>query len=100
MRLSRWLMIAIALILLTACNGTATSVSGTTPTSTLPTPEVMVTSVPDSESALRLFLDSFAEEDYTAMYGLISDANRAAITVEDFAKTYLDALDNMSVQKI
>jgi cell division protein FtsI/penicillin-binding protein 2 len=100
MKLSRWLIIAIALILLAACNGNGTSVSGTTPTSTLPTPEVVVTRAPDAESALHTFLDSYVSEDFTTMYGLIADANRAAITVDDFTKLYQDSLDSMSVQKI
>jgi len=100
MKLSRWLMITIALVLLAACNGNGTSVSGTTPTGSLPTPEVMVTRAPDSESALRIFLDSYVKEDYATMYSLISDANRTAITLDDFSKAYLDALDNLSVQKI
>ncbi len=91
-------MIAIALILLAACNGT--SAGGATPTSTLPTPVVVVTRAPDAESALRAFLESYVAEDFAAMYGLISDANRAAVTVEDFTKLYQKTINYMSVQKI
>jgi cell division protein FtsI/penicillin-binding protein 2 len=98
MKLFRWLTLAIVLFLLAACNGT--SAGGTTPTSNLPTPEVSVTRAPDAESALRTFLDSYVKEDFTTMYSLISDANRAAITVEDFTKLYQDSLGYMSVQQI
>ena len=98
MKFSRWLTIAIALILLAACNGTISV--GTTPTSTLPTPEVGITPAPNAESALRTFLDSYIGQDFATMYSVIADANRAAITVDDFTKLYQDSLDNMSVQKL
>jgi cell division protein FtsI/penicillin-binding protein 2 len=100
MKLSRWLTLAITLILLAACNGNGTTVSGTTPTSTLPTPEVVVTRAPDAESALRTFLDSYVGKDFTTMYGLITDANRIAITVDDFTKLYQNSVYYLSVQKI
>lgn len=93
----------ILALLLTSCQTvppTATPGPTLTPTSALHKPQVKVTSVPDASSATRLFLDAWKNEDYPAMYALLSQATSQTITLEQFSARYRDAATNMTLQNI
>ncbi|MHC1782166.1 MAG: penicillin-binding transpeptidase domain-containing protein [Anaerolineaceae bacterium] len=71
-----------------------------TPTSALHKPNVNITSVPDAQAASSLFLESWKSEDYTTMYGLLSQASAGTISAENFNARYRDTALNMTLQNI
>ncbi len=44
---------------------------------------------------MRAYLEAFKSEDYTTMYGMLTQVSRDAITADDFAARYTDALNVM-----
>jgi penicillin-binding protein 2 len=95
----RWFPLILFFSLLTACSfgsdgGGFSSIFGT-PTP-LPTARVTIESAPDAEEPIRSYLEAFKSENYTAMYEMLTQASRDAITGEDFAKRHAEALDTMS----
>jgi penicillin-binding protein 2 len=96
MKITRWITLSMVLLCLAACKGAGSLVPGSTQTSSLPTAQVTVISVPDANTALHDFLDAELAENYTGMYGLLSQASQAAISESDFANRYIDALNSMS----
>jgi penicillin-binding protein 2 len=97
MKITRWISLSMVLICLAACKGTGNLIPGSTRTSSLPTAQVTVISAPDANTALRDYLDAELVENYTSMYGLLSQTSQAAISESDFANRYIDALNSMSV---
>ncbi len=95
MRIPRWITLLLVLAFLAACGG-----NGATGTPTLPTAQVNVTHAPSAEGMLSAYLDAMQTEDYPSMYALLAQSSRSAISEEDFAKRYTDALNAMSVSKI
>ena len=91
-------ILLLALLLLAGC----TSAAGTSGTNTpsLPTAEVNVTHVPSADGSLRAYLDAMVAEDYPGMYSLLTQASRAAISQDDFAKRYTDDLNAMSTIQV
>lgn len=88
----------LVLIVITACSvnpppGEAT----TTPTTSLPTPVVNTTSVPDAAAAAGAFLDAWVGEDYPAMYAMLSRVSQDAISQEDFIKRYNNTAINLNL---
>ncbi|HQP09349.1 MAG TPA: hypothetical protein PLY85_10030 [Anaerolineaceae bacterium] len=62
----------LVLIVITACSVTPPAGEITmTPTSSLPTPVVNITSAPDAAQAAVAFLDAWVAEDYPAMYTML-----------------------------
>jgi len=45
---------------------------------------------------MRVYLEAFEAEDYAAMYEMLDQASRDAISLEDFATRHTDALNTMS----
>ena len=88
------------LLLAALLAGCAQSNGSATPGSGLPTPEITVVIPPDPASAMNAYLEAMKTEDYTAMYAMLSDASRQAITQEDFAKRHNDAYNEMSLQEM
>lgn len=70
------------------------------PAAELPTPMVRVTSAPDPQSALTIFLEAWQESDYASMYALISEQSRQAVSEEDFTKRYRDAMNEMALREV
>ena len=98
MKFLRWLPLLAALILLGACSSSPVSVPGITifgPTSTLPPPQVGVTSAPDAQAAMNEFLTALKNNDFASMYAMLSSDSQAAVNQQDFATRYNDALDTM-----
>jgi len=96
--------IALALaILLSACarvENPSTEVPQGTATSSLPTPQIITTGVPDPESAATSFLDAWKAEDYPKMYSLLTSISKDAIPLEDFIAKYDQTAISMSLQTI
>jgi penicillin-binding protein 2 len=69
------------------------------PEEELPTPVVRVTSAPDPQSALDIFLAAWQEDDYGSMYAMLSAASQQNISLEDFSKRYNDAMNEMALRE-
>ena len=89
-------LILFALVLmLTACTGdpaAEASEGETTPTATatLPEPQVFRTPAPDVEGAIDNFMSAWQDEDYPAMYQVLSIEAHSAISEADFTAKYRD----------
>jgi cell division protein FtsI/penicillin-binding protein 2 len=101
MKTFRWLVLAILLVLVPGCATGTDPINSFFPTPTpLPTPRVGITSVPDATPTMNAFLDALKKDDYASMYTLLDKASQAAITQDDFAARYLDALDKLSAASL
>lgn len=98
MKVQRRFLLLFSTLLLIACGQGSNGTSIATPT--LKPPSVDTTPVPSVEAALRAFLEAYKAEDYTAMYALLTQASREAISLDDFSKRYRDALIAMNVREI
>ncbi len=87
----RRIALIVMAIVLAACNNSPTPEATPTATRDLPPPQVFVTSVPKVDETVHSFLDAWKAEDYAAMYGLLSTASQASITLEQFEQRYKDA---------
>lgn len=101
MKFMRLINLTIILALLAACapGGETPAVTGT-PTPRLPTPSVMVTSVPDISATFETFITAWRADDYAAMYAMLSAASRNSISEEDFVARYKDAMNTMSLRQL
>lgn len=102
---ARIVLIALIVVLLAGCfgrGGTPTPQVTETPaaTATLPEPGVRTTPVPDPEAAARQFLDAWQQDDYQAMYGLLSELTRDAITAEEFEERYRRVASEAALQEV
>lgn len=86
------LCLLVCLILLVTGCARATpdpTVTPTTPvTPTLQPPSARTTSVPDARLTAQAYLDAWKADDYPGMYAMLTSLSQAAITAEDFEKTY------------
>lgn len=92
-------MIVLGIFLLTSCTPGVTSPESTaspTPSVALPSPQVYTTSTPDVALAARSFLKAWEEEDYEAMYDLLSAESQAVISLEEFT-LYYETIANEAV---
>lgn len=101
MKLYRWISLLVVLFLFVSCvpgqNGGG-FIPGFGSTATpLPTASINVTHAPDARVAMQAFLDAWKSEDYPTMYGMLTKVSQDAITQEDFATRYKDAMDAMSL---
>ncbi|HPH96436.1 MAG TPA: penicillin-binding transpeptidase domain-containing protein [Anaerolineaceae bacterium] len=99
--------IILLVVFVTACSGmpiqptaTLTPQPEPTLTPTLRNPVVNVTRVPDPQTAATDFLTAWKNEDYAAMYGMLTRLSQDAITAEDFEKNYRDTAIKMTLQSI
>ncbi len=103
MKSIRWLQLVLVMSLLAACSSKPGSGGGLGlfgPTPTLRTPAVSVTHAPDAKSAMRTFLDGLKKNDFASMYAMLSKASQQAVSQDNFAKKYNDALDTMGAAKL
>ena len=88
------------LFFLTACAGKATKTTTPGGSSSLPTPIVNTTPVPDASAAATSFLDKWKAEDYAGMYAMLAKTSQDAINESDFEKKYTDAAANLTTTSI
>ena len=60
----------------------------TLPTSTLPSPQVSTTNVPDPRDVAQSYLDHWKAEEYSAMYALLTKVSQDAISEDAFTTRY------------
>ncbi|HSV85397.1 MAG TPA: penicillin-binding transpeptidase domain-containing protein [Levilinea sp.] len=72
------------------------------PTATveLPVPRVHITRAPDVRTAVEAFLAAWKDEDFQAMYDMLSTSSRAAMTAADFIARYKDITLNLTLKSI
>ncbi len=96
-----WRVLAIIVIFTSGCSavtGGKPAQAKFTPTPmALPTPEILVTHVPDPESAAKVFLDAWKAEEYPKMYSLLTTLSKDSITLDDFMAKYKDTAANLSL---
>lgn len=97
MKSKRLIQLIVIVIFVTACSsngGTGVNIFATdTP---LPTPAVGITPAPDVKTAVNNFFNALKENNYEAMYTMLSQESQSAITLEDFSKRWNDTLNAMS----
>jgi cell division protein FtsI/penicillin-binding protein 2 len=99
MKSYRWFHFVFVMFILVACsssggNGVSNLFATETP---LPTAQVAITPAPDTQTAVDAFFEALKQNDYTSMYGMLSQESQSAITLEDFSKRWNDALNEMSL---
>ena len=76
-------------LLLAAC--------GAKPPAELPTPQLKVTQAPPVDQNAEEFLAAWQEEDYAALYAMLSGASKAQLPEEQFLAAYEEANNNLSL---
>ncbi|MEJ5226180.1 MAG: penicillin-binding transpeptidase domain-containing protein, partial [Anaerolineales bacterium] len=101
MKFLRLIHLTVILALLAACAPSGETPSATSaPTSSLPTPVVNVTSMPDIRATFEAFVTAWRADDYAAMYAMLSAASQQAISQDDFVARYKDAMNTMSLRQL
>jgi cell division protein FtsI/penicillin-binding protein 2 len=93
----------LLIFLLTACQPSPVQTEPLpepTETRELPTPRVSITRAPEARSAAEAFLSAWKNEEYEAMYGMLSAASRSAVTLDDFTNRYKDFTINLTLKTI
>ncbi|MEN4099590.1 MAG: NTF2-like N-terminal transpeptidase domain-containing protein, partial [Anaerolineaceae bacterium] len=93
----------VVVYLLSACQPAAVGAPPEAlPTATveLPTPRVHLTRAPDVRGAVEAFLAAWKEEDFQAMYDMLSSNSRAAVSADDFIARYTDVTQNLTLKTI
>jgi len=92
-------LILLVVVLLTSCRpqNTPVEITPTNPGGDLPAPHVNTTAAPDPQTTARDFLDAWQQENYEAMYQLITPVSRDAISLEDFTKRYNNTALSLSL---
>ena len=93
---NRWIFLLLLIALLAGCTS-PTPGGNPSQTTTLPPPVLHTTSTPDVIPAARSFLDAWENEDYAAMYGMLSLLSRDGISEEAFTSRYKDIAGNMNL---
>jgi penicillin-binding protein 2 len=99
MKVIRWVNLLVIITFLSACRGDV-PVFGPTPTSILPTAAWTVEPAPDEIAAMTEYLEALQKDDFEAMYGMLAQQSRDAITLEDYSKRWNDSLNQMSAKEI
>jgi len=86
--LRRAILAAVVLALVMAGCSRQASESGPESSSELPTPEVLTVSAPNPELAVTQFLSFWNDQNYPAMYAMLSPLTTDLITQEDFENRY------------
>ncbi len=101
MKFLRLLNFIMVMVILSGCKAGSIGeiISGATPTP-LPPANVTIVAAPDATAAVDKYLSALQQDDFNTMYGMLSEASQAAITLEDYSKRWNDALNNMSASSI
>jgi hypothetical protein len=102
MKVIRWVNLLLIITFLAACKGDGPvgPIFGPSPTSILPTAQVIITPAPDERAAVTKYLEALQQDDFETMYGMLVQESRDAITLEDYSKRWNDSLNHMSAQEI
>ncbi|RJP52472.1 MAG: hypothetical protein C4557_06230 [Anaerolineaceae bacterium] len=98
MKSYRWIHLVLIALFISACasgGGGGPLAIFSTPTP-LPTAQARVTPAPDAQAAVKEFLEALQKDDYEAMYDMLAQVSRDAVSLEDFSKRWRDALNEMS----
>lgn len=98
MKSYRWIHLVLIALFISACasgSGGGPLAIFSTPTP-LPTAQARVTPAPDAQAAVKEFLEALQKDDYEAMYDMLAQVSRDAVSLEDFSKRWRDALNEMS----
>ena len=90
----RLLLGLVAAILLAACSRSAGSPGAT---ATLPEPSVRTVEAPDPEAAVAAFLEAWKQQDYPAMYAMLSPLTQDGLSEEDFTARYQQVATNAAL---
>ncbi|MCC6147366.1 MAG: hypothetical protein IT308_07345 [Anaerolineaceae bacterium] len=97
MKFKKWyLLLVITLSACTLAGGSQTP----TPTLKLSAPQIATTSTPDIQSVAAGFLTAWQNDDYPAMYDMLTPVTRDAISLEAFTKRYSDVAANLSLESL
>ena len=104
-QLSRLFSLALALVFLAGCaaQSTVTITPGTPSASAsvvLPTPVIAITSAPDPQSVMRVFLDAWQKDDYATMYTLLTQDSQKSISADDFSARYSSAMAALTLKEM
>lgn len=66
----------------------------------LPTPQAKITSVPEVEGIAQQYLDLWTGSDYAAMYAMLTDTSKQAISQEEFVAYYQDSATSTTLQSL
>ncbi|MFW5714549.1 MAG: penicillin-binding transpeptidase domain-containing protein, partial [Brevefilum sp.] len=86
----KWI-IAVLLLAVTACTPQATSIMtevAPAATATLPEPRVHVTPAPDVDLVVNGFMGAWKDDNYAAMYGLLTSETQSVISEDEFISRY------------
>lgn len=85
-------------MLIAGCSQNAASESllTVTPSPTLPSPEIVKSSMPDSLSTVEEFYKAWESNDYQTMYSLLDNASKSTITENEFSNIYKNADQEMA----
>lgn len=92
------ILILFVLLFVSACQGETPLES--TPDEVLPTPVVMVTSIPSPDGFVDRYLENFKSGDYAALYPMVDAQTRASMTAEEFAAKYQAAMDALTLVEL
>jgi penicillin-binding protein 2 len=97
MKSKHLIQLMLSTIFITACSSSGIGASNIFATDTpLPTAPIGITPAPDARAAVNNFFDALKQNNYEAMYAMLSQAGQSAISLEDFSKRWNDALNEMS----
>jgi penicillin-binding protein 2 len=106
LKLNRWsgkilrpLFWLVWLFILAACSP-ANDGTTQTPTVVLPTPQVFTTNAPDADMAAQSFLQAWQQEDYEAMYAMLTPQSQSAVTKEAFIQRYQETANEAALSEL
>lgn len=110
MKIPKWIIALLFVILTVSCSGETASPEdtvavGDVPTSTAtslpPTPlPPTATPIPDPEEPARTYLEAWKIDDYPAMYTMLTGISKDAISEEKFIERYRKVMSEAAVQSV
>lgn len=103
LRKKTWFILLFLALILVGCSNASPSAEFTPTlavTPTLPGPGVNTTQAPNTEAAARAYLDAWTNEDYAAMYSMLTKVSQDAITAEDFEAKYREVAAEAALSSV
>jgi penicillin-binding protein 2 len=97
-----WFKLLTLATLLSACTFSPLSAipSFSASPTPLPTAQARITPAPDARAAVQAYLQALQQNNFAAMYEMLTKVSRETISAEDFAKRYNEALNTMSASSL